>query len=526
MKKRLLSIILTAAVMIGMLVLPCNAATAEQESNTLTVNLRDAQFGYFDGFTEQRVFHVGDTFKVYTFLDLSKATEIGVCSWQSHQSYNTEMLELQIEDYTTCFPVTALAVYPHAVEDYVVSNINGYGFDGDNVYAIYSNYSSTRESVIFDDHTDILTVYTYKVIAPGETTIRNCVDAVGLNDKVVTPVIKYFYGPYNHEWDLGEVLIDGVYLHSSFTNPPQTKPVEPATEEPTTVPTEPSTEPTQPTEPDPSLNGLVDGYYYESGELAKGKGLVEFDGDIYFVKNDGSIYTNGTLKVAEAKTNGLLPAGNYTFNAEGKRVSDGLVDGYFYVNGKKAPGAGVVEFNGCFYFVKNDGSVYTSGRLSISEAKTNGLLPAAAYNINEDGKILCNGAINGYFYIDGDKAKGAGVVSYGKALYFVKNDGTFYKNGRLQIKEAKTNGLVAAGAYNFDADGKMQDVQRIIKGYYYLNGQKVKGAGLIEYKGDLYFVKRDASIYKSGTLLVKEESANGLVPEGRYTFDADGKMIR
>ena len=65
-------------------------------------------------------------------------------------------------------------------------------------------------------------------------------------------------------------------------------------------------------------NGVIDGYYYENNVIVKGKGVVEYDGDLYFVKQNGAIYKNGTLFVSGSKANGYVPAGKYTFDVNGK----------------------------------------------------------------------------------------------------------------------------------------------------------------------------------------------------------------
>ncbi len=65
---------------------------------------------------------------------------------------------------------------------------------------------------------------------------------------------------------------------------------------------------------------IIDGKYYVDGELVNGAGLVKVDGGIYFVKLNGKLYKNGSLFVTEAKTHGLVPAGTYDFDADGKII--------------------------------------------------------------------------------------------------------------------------------------------------------------------------------------------------------------
>ena len=78
-------------------------------------------------------------------------------------------------------------------------------------------------------------------------------------------------------------------------------------------------------------NGIVeeDGvlYYYENGQRVH-KCLFIDGGDYYYAAAGGVLAVSTTRKVNEAWTNGLLPAGMYTFDAQGRMVQNA------------APGAG------------------------------------------------------------------------------------------------------------------------------------------------------------------------------------------
>ena len=70
------------------------------------------------------------------------------------------------------------------------------------------------------------------------------------------------------------------------------------------------------------LNGfetLADGLYYYNKGVAQYLGLVVIDGDLYYIEEGGKVMT-GTVWVGTYASNGLLPKGNYTFDAEGKFV--------------------------------------------------------------------------------------------------------------------------------------------------------------------------------------------------------------
>ena len=145
---------------------------------------------------------------------------------------------------------------------------------------------------------------------------------------------------------------------------------------------------------------VVDAYnsaylnFYKNGTRVYEEGLYEYNGDYYYVRNNGLLITWGTY-VSEEKANGLLPAGEYKFGADGKLVmiNGPVVDAYnsaylnFYVNGIRVYEEGLYEFEGDYYYVRNNGLLITWGTY-VSEEKANGLLPAGEYHFGADGKMI------------------------------------------------------------------------------------------------------------------------------------------
>ena len=86
------------------------------------------------------------------------------------------------------------------------------------------------------------------------------------------------------------------------------------------------------------------------------------------------------------------------------------------------------------------------------------------------------------------------------------------------------------GRYEFDADGKMvtkdESLNGIVKDgdiwYYYVDGVKTY-AGLVKIDGAYYYVRSNCQVVHGQKYFVSK--SNGLMPNGTYTFDADGKMI-
>ena len=161
--------------------------------------------------------------------------------------------------------------------------------------------------------------------------------------------------------------------------------------------------------PDPSKDGIVneDGelYYYVNG-VRFYAGLIQIDGDYYYVNSSCKVVTNQRYWVS--KTNDLLPAGFYNFDVDGKmtdapiptpdpdpdpnpdpEVKNGIVSEegelYYYVDGVKTY-AGLIQIDGDYYYVNSYCKVITSQRYWVS--KTNNLLPATFYTFGADGKMV------------------------------------------------------------------------------------------------------------------------------------------
>ncbi len=210
--------------------------------------------------------------------------------------------------------------------------------------------------------------------------------------------------------------------------------------------------------------------YYVNG-VATAPGLVQdADGSYYYISGNGCVaIVDKTYYISESKANGLLPAGNYKFGADGKMlIKQGLVhdtDGKtrYYVNGvATAPGL-VQDADGYYYYISGNGCVAIVDRTYyIAESKANGLLPAGNYKFGADGKMLIkqgvvhdtDGRIR--YYVNG-VATIPGLVKdrEGNYYYISGNGGYAIVNKTYYVSESKTNGLLPAGNYKFGTDGKM-----------------------------------------------------------------------
>ena len=269
--------------------------------------------------------------------------------------------------------------------------------------------------------------------------------------------------------------------------------------------------------------------WINNGMLVWHAGLVK-DGDDYrYFKRNGMVTS---VETYVAKTNGLLKAAKYTFDAEGRLMKlEGLHEDLngnlcYYVDYVKNY-AGLVEVDGSFYYIASDLKAVKNCTYYVT--KTNGLKDAGFYSFDADGKMVIKSGLveeNGdlYYYVDGAKTA-AGLIEWEGNYYYIASNLKAVKDAKHYVFADKANGLKAAGWYWFNADGTMfLEGIREENGtkYYYKDGVK-NYAGLIEISGEYYYVKSDCSVVCGRSYYVTK--SNGLMPSATYTFGADGKMV-
>ena len=242
------------------------------------------------------------------------------------------------------------------------------------------------------------------------------------------------------------------------------------------------------------------------------------------------------------KTNGLaLPEWGYYFDENGVILHDEdtskngiLKDGedlFYYVDGIKAP-AGMIKIGDDYYYANSKGQLIVNQTYYCS--RMNGLMEEGTYAFDAEGKLIQGATDKNGIVKDDD-----GVLRYyvnGKVTYvgLIEIDGNFYyvrSNGEVVTDCVYwitwTHGLKEAGYYTFDENGKLTGTPKngIVEEdgvlHYYVNGT-LTYAGLIKIGDDYYYVNskcevvRDCDYYISWT--------HDLMPQGRYHFDADGKL--
>jgi len=204
-------------------------------------------------------------------------------------------------------------------------------------------------------------------------------------------------------------------------------------------------------------NGLYDGFYYENDKKVPYAGLVNVDGNYYYVVENAAIVT-GRYFISnisdELRAEGFSN-GYYLFDENGVMNTEAKVaDGYYYAEGGKCLAyAGLVEVDGDYYYVLKNGEV-TLGRYAI--VSTNGLKDKGHYSFGTDGKMLMNTVENGYYYTESGAAESyLGLVKAADGnLYYVQAQGkVVVDNANFYV--TTTNGYVTKGFYAFDANGAL-----------------------------------------------------------------------
>ena len=282
-------------------------------------------------------------------------------------------------------------------------------------------------------------------------------------------------------------------------------------------------------------NGEVNYYYF-----AVQKNLEERDGLTLSAAVKSTVLNGKDCWLH--KTNGLaLPEWGYYFDENGVILHDedtgknGILkageDLFYYVDGIKAP-AGMIKIGDDYYYANSKGQLIVNQTYYCS--RMNGLMEEGTYAFDAKGKLIPgatdkNGIVKDddgvlRYYVNG-KVTYVGLIEIDGDFYYVRSSGEVVNDCVYYI--SWTHGLKEAGYYTFDENGKLTGTPKngIVEEdgvlHYYVNGT-LTYAGLIKIGDDYYYVNskcevvRDCDYYISWT--------HDLMPQGRYHFDADGKL--
>ena len=301
-------------------------------------------------------------------------------------------------------------------------------------------------------------------------------------------------------------------------------------------------------------------------------GWNEIDGAWYYLDPDTGVRAEGLTRVpyktgdsanaddlayynAHQATSQYTDANSavYVFGVDGKldTTATGIVndDGTirYAVDGVIAWHVGLVEVDGEYYYFMGDvnggGNIMATGKVYATRNTTDlEIVSGGIYTFGADGKLgLYDGITNIdgtlYYYDNYRLAIDAGLIQIDGNYYYVRSNGD--KAGQLVVNRsywvADTNGLLAAGMYSFDADGKIviyaeeEGLEGIVeidgKYYYYIGGVRQVGAGVVELTDDsgetFYIYVRSNGELATG--IYWPTTRNGLLESGAYDWGTDGK---
>ena len=205
-------------------------------------------------------------------------------------------------------------------------------------------------------------------------------------------------------------------------------------------------------------------YYFENGKLMQGKGLLKTDKGFIYVRTSGQLAI-GKYYISNTANYGgdELGYGNGVFFGADGYALQGIVDGKYYINGRVAYGAGVVEVEeGKYIYVRSNGELVKNTTYWITNVGETGVV-AKDYAFDKNGCFVPefvadqkNGIVEEdgvlYYYENGNIVYGAGLTEIDGDIYYVRSNGQV-ATGEYWI--TNTNGLLEAGKYNFGTDGKL-----------------------------------------------------------------------
>ena len=312
---------------------------------------------------------------------------------------------------------------------------------------------------------------------------------------------------------------------------------------------------------------LIDGYYYDLGDDGICAGQAKYTGLIH--REEGLSYA----KLGELVTGWVLVGeDNYYFGEDYLAVggTDVRIGYYIYSfdeNYVLVKGMWTKDTQGRIRYVwagvalakqmrEIEGNTYcfdASGYLMTGDqyVKWTHGDPYTMYYITDDGVVL--GKMDGFngmhkssagvFMVENGEAVYAGLVRDAEGnYYYINSSRKAVVNTSYSISESKANGLLPAGRYEFGADGKMinppvvdpdEPDENVKQGLiwdedgeirYYVDGVATY-AGLVLHEGNYYYINSSKKAVKNTGYNIGAAKTNGLLPAGRYFFDADGKMI-
>ena len=311
------------------------------------------------------------------------------------------------------------------------------------------------------------------------------------------------------------------------------------------------------------LTGPYKDHFYFEGVRQTAYKLFEVNGSYYYVSDGNKIAKNTTVYLNKVLAGTGLPAGNYAFDAEGKMIipetpetpdtppaeaKNGVVGDYFYIDDVKQLAYQLIKYEGNYYYVSDGNKVAKNTTLYLNKVLAGTGLEAGKYTFDAEGKMIIpetpdtppaeakNGVVGNYFYIDDVKQLAYQLISYEGNYYYISDGNKVAKNTTLYLNKVLEGTDLEPGKYTFDAEGKMiipetpdtppaEAKNGVVGNYFYIDDVKQLAYQLISYEGNYYYISDGNKVAKNTTLYLNKVLEGTDLEPGKYTFDAEGKMI-
>ena len=282
-------------------------------------------------------------------------------------------------------------------------------------------------------------------------------------------------------------------------------------------------------------NGNI--YYLVNG-IGNHAGLIKIGEDYYYI-NGNYMAVTGEKTINEPWDNDLLPCGTYVFGEDGKMIIEeeeklnGIVGDYYYIDGEiQKPG--LIQIDGAYYYFSTTNGVMSRNVTKmIYRIHESCDLPQGEYTFGADGKIIFptkNGIVGDYYYVD-DVIQKPGLIKIGEDYYyFSTTNGVMSRNVTKMIYRIHESCDLPQGEYTFGADGKVifpeeEVLNGIVGDYYYIDGE-IQKPGLIKIGEDYYYFSTTNGVMsRNVTKMIYRIHESCDLPQGEYTFGADGKIV-
>ncbi len=291
---------------------------------------------------------------------------------------------------------------------------------------------------------------------------------------------------------------------------------------------------------DPSVkNGLIkdsDGEirYYVNGVATRAGLVKDAECNFYYINSSLKAVKNRTYGIGESMTNGLLPAGTYRFDAEGKMIDPPVDVCNVHFWGEWTASTDTTETRRCYYcgttetqeisgeeppvqecahswgeWVVTTPATETTTGIETRTCSLCGTAETREIPVVEPPVVECSHNWGAWVVTTPATETATGVETRTCSLCGAT------ETQEIPMVEKPVDPSVKNGLVK-DADGEIR---------YYENGVAIRAGLVQDDEGNYYYINSSLKAVKNRTYAFSDAMANGLLPGGTYKFDAEGKLI-